>query len=232
MEFEIIDTSPKQPKEGSEGQFVFSESTNSLSRFFKDSVSDNYIGSSWVTKFKKPKRSISTSRLDDDETEYEEITDENYVFSRDEWKDLLVQKKKRSQVQEERLIWSIKLGLPQGLRGAIWEYLVKVEKYRSKAPEMYTNYLKKPNKDNTDFTISKDILRTFPSNLAHKEDYRTGENKLFNVLKAYSTYDEKVKYWQGMNFIAFLFLENLEQSEVSIGFWGHHNIVTKMFRLK
>jgi len=59
---------------------------------------------------------------------------------------------------------------------------------------MYKNYLKKPNKDNTDFTISKDILRTFPSNSTHKEDYRTGENKLFNVLKAYSTYDEKVKY--------------------------------------
>lgn len=110
------------------------------------------------------------------------------------------------------------MGLPGRLRGQIWEYLVKVHKYRAKSTNTYQDYLSIENTDNTDFTISKDILRTFPEQKEHKEDYTTGKNSLFNVLKAYSVYDEEVKYCQGMNFIVFLFLKNLEQDEER-AFW-------------
>ena len=79
-------------------------------------------------------------------------------------------------------------------------------------------YIVSDPKDNTDWTISKDIMRTFPKIKKHKEDVNAGENKLFNVLRAYSRYDEDVKYCQGMNFIVFLFLENLENNEER-AFW-------------
>ena len=114
-----------------------------------------------------------------------------------------------------RMEYSIKMGLPAEIRGIIWEYIVKVAKYKSKSPYMYQNYLASPCTDNTDYTISKDILRTFPLDPSYKEDWKSGENSLFNVLKAYAAYDKNVKYWQGMNFIAFLFLKNLKGDEVS-----------------
>ena len=63
--------------------------------------------------------------------------------------------------------------------------------------------------------IQKDITRTYPSRITfnHKEKIL---KKLENVLKAFSAYDNKIKYCQGMNFIvAFL----LYHSEEYISFW-------------
>jgi hypothetical protein len=135
-----------------------------------------------------------------------------------EWRELLVQKHKLSEEQQQRMIVSIKCGLPGRQRGTIWEYLVKVEKYKKKSAQTYEDFLTIENTDNTDHTIRKDIMRTFPESKFHKEDMTTNNNSLFNVLKAYSTYDTEVKYCQGMNFIAFLFLQNLDQSEER-AFW-------------
>lgn len=93
---------------------------------------------------------------------------------------------------------------------------------------MYSNYLTKPDTDNTSFTIGKDIMRTFPDIDKYKEDIKTGENKLFNVLLAYSAYDPDVKYCQGMNYIVFLFLINCNDSEER-AFWL---LVAMMQKLK
>lgn len=54
-------------------------------------------------------------------------------------------KVKLTKQQEERMATSIKIGLPNSLRGRIWEYLVKVDKYKQKSEKMYENYLNKPN---------------------------------------------------------------------------------------
>lgn len=186
-------------------------------------ISDDYFGTSGV---RRPKRSTSESRFIEDE--YEEVTDVNYILTEHEWREILDSKTKLTAIAEQRLICSIKFGLPGRLRGKIWEFLVKVNKYKSKTPEMYSNYLAKPNNDSTDYTISKDILRTFPEDKMHKEDYKSGNNKLFNVLKAYSTYDTDVKYCQGMNFIVFLFLKNLDDNEER-AFWL---LVAMMNKLK
>lgn len=205
------------------GQSIMNELRPSLEE--KAVISDDYFGTSGVRRLK---RSTSTSRLVDEE-DYEEVSDYNYIFTEKEWREILEDPKhKLTATQEQRLICSIKVGLPGRLRGQIWEYLVKVNKYKSKSPEMYQNYLEKPNLDSTDYTISKDILRTFPESTHHKEDYKSGKNKLFNVLKAYSTYDPDVKYCQGMNFIVFLFLENLERDEER-AFWL---LVAMMKKLK
>ena len=64
--------------------------------------------------------------------------------------------------------------------------------------EIYLNYLK--HSDNYDEEIKKDLLRTLPKNIL----FQKGSNnykKLFNVLKAYSNYNKKIGYGQGMNFI-------------------------------
>jgi len=46
----------------------------------------------------------------------------------------------------------------------------------------------------TENVISRDIYRTLPSFNLWKEDWKSGNNKLFNVLKAYSNYDTEVGY--------------------------------------
>ena len=64
--------------------------------------------------------------------------------------------------------------------------------------EIYLNYLK--DSDHYDEEITKDLSRTLPNNLLFKKE-SNNYKKLFNVLKAYSNYNKKIGYGQGMNFI-------------------------------
>ena len=57
--------------------------------------------------------------------------------------------------------------------------------------------------------IAKDLQRTVVTNKDFNIDYKSGNNKLFNVLNAYAMYDHEVSYCQGMNFIVALLLNNL-----------------------
>ena len=45
-----------------------------------------------------------------------------------------------------------------------------------------------------EYLISKDIYRTMPETGLFIMDYKTGNNPLFNVLKAYTCYDNKIGY--------------------------------------
>ena len=45
------------------------------------------------------------------------------------------------------------------------------------------------------------------------EDSEAGNNKLFNVLKAYANYDTEVSYVQGINYIVALMLCHIEDEE-------------------
>ena len=62
--------------------------------------------------------------------------------------------------------------------------------------------------------IKKDLNRTYPSNSIFKDDRIL--QKLKNVLRAFSNYDNSIKYFQGMNFIVGFFLYHCEEY---IAFW-------------
>ena len=47
---------------------------------------------------------------------------------------------------------------------------------------------------------------------------KSGENRLYNVLKAYTSYDPEIGYCQGMNFIAVLLLTYIQDEEYA--FWS------------
>ena len=55
--------------------------------------------------------------------------------------------------------------------------------------------------------------RTFSDLNLWPEDSLGGQNKLFNVLKAYANYDNEVSYVQGMNYIVGLLLFYIEDEE-------------------
>ena len=62
--------------------------------------------------------------------------------------------------------------------------------------------------------IKKDLSRTYPANTVFKDDRIL--QKLKNVLRAFSNYDNSIKYFQGMNFIVGFFLYHCDEY---IAFW-------------
>lgn len=65
--------------------------------------------------------------------------------------------------------------------------------------------------EDDEFCIGKDLSRTLTFIKAFNLDPTSGENRLFNVLKAYSSYDIEVGYCQGINYIAALLLTHIEK---------------------
>ena len=77
-------------------------------------------------------------------------------------------------------------------------YNSKLYKNKNSFNENFIKYLNSSNK--YDKEITKDLSRTLPNNIMFKKD-PNNYKKLFNVLKAYSNYNKKIGYAQGMNFI-------------------------------
>lgn len=61
--------------------------------------------------------------------------------------------------------------------------------------------------------ITKDVDRTLAELGLWREDSKCGNNKLYNVLKAYANYDNEVGYVQGMNYIVGLLLFYIPDEE-------------------
>lgn len=61
--------------------------------------------------------------------------------------------------------------------------------------------------------ISKDVARTLSDLRLWKEDLDCGNNKLFNVLKAYANYDNEVGYVQGLNYVVGMMLYYIRDEE-------------------
>ena len=64
---------------------------------------------------------------------------------------------------------------------------------------IYHNYISNSN-NIYDKEIDKDLLRTLPNDSSFQRG-SSRYQKLFNILKAYSNYNDEIGYAQGMNFI-------------------------------
>ena len=73
--------------------------------------------------------------------------------------------------------------------------------------------------------IQKDIFRTMSDLKLWREDSQGGNNKLYNVLKAYANYDNEVNYVQGMNYIVGLLLLYIPDEDQV--FWCLHQLMQK-----
>ena len=68
-----------------------------------------------------------------------------------------------------------------------------------------------------EYSISKDVFRTVPESSKFQEPIKSGKNKLFNVLKAYSCFDNEIGYVQGVNYLASLLLMYIDDENSA--FW-------------
>jgi hypothetical protein len=80
---------------------------------------------------------------------------------------------------------------PSGIKDEVFN-----EKYPfiETAEELYAYYATKPISFSIHDCITKDLKRTDPGNEDWKVDQMSGENHLYNVLKAYVNYDPEIGY--------------------------------------
>ncbi|KAM5535130.1 hypothetical protein V8D89_011216 [Ganoderma adspersum] len=109
----------------------------------------------------------------------------------------------------ELLAKAIERGIPNTLRGMIWQLMSA-----SKDPVLEATYLRLLKESSPhEKPIQRDLGRTFPHHAFFTDGHGIGQENLFNVLKAYSLYDPQVGYCQGLPFIVAILLLNMPDEE-------------------
>ncbi|CAG8619722.1 3022_t:CDS:2 [Acaulospora morrowiae] len=125
----------------------------------------------------------------------------------DFWGQLISDYETVARTQSKQLSKMIQKGIPQTLRGMIWQLMS-----RSKDSELELTYAQLLNETSShEKMITRDLKRTFP-----KHEYfqnKGGQEGLFNVVKAYSIYDKEVGYCQGISFVVGPLLLNMPDEE-------------------
>ena len=113
-------------------------------------------------------------------------------------------------------------GIPDSLRGYVWQLFADKDKYYVK--DLYQKLENEPVKEDLEIVIIKDLDRTFPLCQFFREKYGNGQRKLYKVLSAYSKYNKSVGYVQGMGFIAAIFLIYMDEES---SFYMLHSLMKK-----
>lgn len=127
----------------------------------------------------------------------------------DFWGDVMSNYQDIARTQPRKLSKAIQAGIPAALRGMMWQLMSS-----SKDEEMeiiYAYYLKQTSPHEK--MIRKDLARTFPGQVYFQDGKGIGQENLFNVVKAYSLYDEECGYCQGMQFVVGPLLLNMPDEE-------------------
>ncbi|OMJ86740.1 hypothetical protein SteCoe_11676 [Stentor coeruleus] len=141
------------------------------------------------------------------------------VFSKNEWVTIL-KDNDIFRLCPNRLRISVCNGIPSSLRGDIWVFLSRSSHLQASS-KPYQEYVNGCD-DCVEKMILKDIGRTFPHELLFKSFCGFGQTCMFNILKAYASYDSDIGYCQGMNFIVGTLLMYLSEEKA---FWTFVSIM-------
>lgn len=127
----------------------------------------------------------------------------------DNWAEVLNQWKTTNK-RPKQLTSLVKMGIPEALRGEVWQRLAGIEENM----EMMDNYRVLITKEsNCENVILSDIARTFPAHDFFKEVGGLGQDSLYRVSKAYAGYDSEVGYCQGLSFLAATLLLHMPEEQ-------------------
>ncbi|GAA5867063.1 hypothetical protein JCM3774_004375 [Rhodotorula dairenensis] len=104
---------------------------------------------------------------------------------------------------------AIQQGIPPALRGMTWQLMAAAKDENLEF--VYSELLKQTSPHEK--SIARDLNRTFPKHEYFKDAEGVGQENLFNVVKAYSIYDDEVGYTQGLQFIVGPLLLNMPDEE-------------------
>eukprot|EP00842_Homolaphlyctis_polyrhiza_P000110 jgi/Hompol1/109/HPOL_005225-RA len=100
-------------------------------------------------------------------------------------------------------------GLPEPIRGMMWQLMAN-----SKSESLEEEYIQLLARNTRhEKIIQRDLARTFPTHEHFKDATGPGQTSLFNVLKAYSIYDQEIGYCQGIAFIVGPLLLNMPEEQ-------------------
>lgn len=131
------------------------------------------------------------------------------------WSELLPRWHNKLEQRPKGLDRLVRLGIPEALRGEVWQLLSNCEqdtKLWNYLMEQYRILLTQTAP--TEQIILRDVNRTYP---AH-ENFRSGSSaslldSLYKVCKAYAVYDEEVGYCQGLSFLVAALLLHMPEEQ-------------------
>jgi len=119
---------------------------------------------------------------------------------------------KRISTRPKNLTDLVKKGIPDALRGEVWQLLAGCPpESNQELASTYASLLSKECPD--EVYVKRDIGRTFPAHDYFRETESVGQEALYRVLKAYAVYDEEVGYCQGFSFIAAALLLHMPEEQ-------------------
>ncbi|CAH0549271.1 unnamed protein product [Brassicogethes aeneus] len=107
-------------------------------------------------------------------------------------------------------------GIPMSVRPKAWLYLCGGKLLMEKNPNTYEDTLREPGDPKALDDIKKDIHRQFPMHEMFNSEDKPGQKELFNILKAYASYNEKIGYCQAQAPVAAFLLMHMPSEEA---FW-------------
>ena len=136
------------------------------------------------------------------------IKSQQSCFLTDEdWSHIIAQVKPLNDSQVSALRSAIvHQGVPEQLRGKLWAKLLKCQESASGHSFNLYSKLTEFKNEEVENLLEKDVDRTMSELKLWREEIHCGNNKLFNVCKAYANYDNEVGYVQGLNYIVALML--------------------------
>ena len=131
-----------------------------------------------------------------------------------DWGDLLSRWRKTTWNERPRGLQAlVRRGIPEALRGEVWQLLAGCNENEKSMNESYRLLLSKESPSEN--IIVRDINRTFTGHQFFQDE--TGQQALYKLSKAYSIYDEEVGYCQGLSFlIASLLLHMPEEQTFNL----------------
>ncbi|CAF3420279.1 unnamed protein product [Rotaria socialis] len=115
------------------------------------------------------------------------------------WSDILSKWRKNYAERPRGLQALVRRGIPEALRGEVWQLLAGSVGEENEMINTYRLLLTKESA--SERVIVNDLNRTFPAHEYFKEEGGIGQEALYKLSRAYSVRDEEVGYCQGLSFV-------------------------------